>query len=93
MQGGQAHGRNESMMDSVFVGSTGRGTTSAEDVQETPTQSHISPSILISEEHLISIRTTLYTKNTEQETMAPMTKTMTQHFRGGITCGLARRGP
>ena len=35
-----------------MVGSTGRGTTRAEDAQGTPTQSHISPSILVYEDKI-----------------------------------------
>jgi len=34
---------------------SGRGTTRAEDVQGTPTQSHISPSILVYEDNLLKV--------------------------------------
>jgi len=45
------------VIDSGLVGSTvGRGTTRAEDAQGTPTQSHISPSILVCEDKFTSIR-------------------------------------
>jgi len=37
--------------DGLRVSCSGRGTTSAEDGQGTPTQSHISPSILVYEEN------------------------------------------
>ena len=43
------------MIDSGLVGSTDGGTTRAEDAQGTPTQSHISPSILVYEENHASI--------------------------------------
>ena len=38
------------MTESGLVGSSGRGTTSAEDAQGTPTKSHIPPSILLYED-------------------------------------------
>jgi len=48
---GCAVGSSGLVIDSGLVGS-GRGTTRAEDAQGTPTQSHISPSILVYEDRL-----------------------------------------
>ena len=42
---------NMAKSDHLSVGLSGRGTTRAEDAQGTPTQSHMSPSILVYEEN------------------------------------------
>ena len=47
---------NIKVVDSGLVGSadSGRGTTRAEDAQGTPTESHLSPSMLVYEDNILS---------------------------------------
>jgi len=46
---------------------SGRGTARAEDAQGTPTQSHISPSILVYEDESVLISTPWFAENQRQD--------------------------